>query len=159
MRLRNLFIQEEGVDEENVDAVRDGINELDVIISDNFADAMDREIGIEFNIGSRLGAPREYLIVYYNPDKNYKNNPYVFVLQNQLNRALVDTTTFASFADLAELEIRRDVNHTLAMGFKRLPKVASILSAGEINQARILAAEYDKTQAFINTEDHDDPEP
>ena len=72
MRLRNLSITDAEV--ENRELVIDGVQEVERVIEDNYEETLNREIGIEFNIGSRLGFSKEYLVVYCNPD--YKNNPY-----------------------------------------------------------------------------------
>ena len=139
MKLRNLKIIDAPVNNKNL--VIDGINELNLIIMDNYNDTIEREIGIEFNIGSRLGEPREFLIVYANP--NYKNNPYVFILKNTENgKVLVKETTLESFQSLADLDMRKEINKVLAVGFKNLPKYA-FLSINQINEARNFAEEYD----------------
>lgn len=139
MNLRNLKINDVLVN--NKSLVIDGINELDIIIMDNYHDTIEREIGIEFNIGSRLGEPKEYLIVYVNPD--YKNNPYIFILKNTENgKVLVKETTLESFQYLADLDMRKEINKALAVGFKNLPKFA-FLSMNQINEARNFAEEYD----------------
>lgn len=139
MKLRNLIINDFPVN--NKSLVIDGIKELDLIIMDNYNDTIEREIGIEFNIGSRLGEPREFLIVYANP--NYKNNPYVFILKNTENgKVLVKETTLESFQSLADLDMRKEINKVLAVGFKNLPKYA-FLSISQIDEARNFAEEYD----------------
>ncbi len=137
MRLRNLEITEEDVD--NQDAIIDAIKELELIIEDNY-DTVSKEVAIEFNIGSRLGEPREYLVVYSNPE--YINNPYVFVLRKNENPGLVRETSINSFADLADEYVRKEVNKTIYVGFKRLPQYA-FLSMNEIKDAREMASDYD----------------
>ena len=51
MNLHNLRITDSDVDSKSM--VKDGIYELGMIIEDNYKFVLDREIGIEFNIGSR----------------------------------------------------------------------------------------------------------
>lgn len=139
MKLKNLEIKDSNIN--NKKEVIDAIHELDNVISDNYLDSLDREIGIEFNIGSRLGEPKEYLVIYANP--KYKNNPYIFVLkQIDSERELVNNTTLESFRDLEDIYIRQEVNKTIAVGFKNLPKHA-FLSLAQIQTARDLAEEYD----------------
>ena len=125
--------------------VMDGIRELDIIIHDNYANWCEKEIAIEFNIGSRLGEPKEYLIIYVNPE--YKNNPYIFILkQTDYGKRLVKETTLESFQCLADLDTRREVNKTLAIAFKNLPKYA-FLGINQVNSAREFAEEFDEERA------------
>lgn len=139
MNLRNLKIFENNI--QNKNDIIDGIIELDNVIMDNYQIIKEKEIGIEFNIGSRLGEPREYLVVYSNPD--YKNNPYVFILkQTEEGRKLVKETDLFTFVDLADLDIRREINKTLVIGFNNLPKYA-FLGKQQIEDARNLANDYD----------------
>lgn len=140
MRLRNLQIDE--IQDENLATIKDGVLELGIIIDDNYQDVLSREIAIEFNIGSRLGEVREYLIVYNNPE--YKNNPYVFVLDKYEN-ALKDRVSTETFRALTDEYARKNINHTLGVGFKHLPD-HWFLSEQEILCARDLAQEYDKTE-------------
>ena len=140
MRLKNLQIIETNITDK--DKVIDAINELDIIISDNYDRTLEREISIEFNIHSRLGEPREYLVVYVNP--KYKNNPYVFILTNNDNvRELVDIISLDVFRDLSDDYIRQEVNKTIATGFKRLPEYA-FLSEEQINNAREYVKKYNR---------------
>lgn len=139
MRLRNLKIS--NIDIPNKDMVIDSIKELELLINDNYHQILDKEIGIEFNIGSKLGEPREYLVVYVNP--NYVNNPYVFILrQTKEGKKLTNNTSLESFKHLADNLIRQEVNKSIAIGFRNLPHFA-FLGIGQIQKAREFAEEYD----------------
>ena len=142
--LRNLQILKsiEDFSESERLSIIDGINELRIIIEDNYKEILNKEIAIEFNIGSRLGEPREYLVVYANPE--YKNNPYVFILKQKENqRELVSCTTLDSFKALADLDERKSINNVLTVGFENLPKHA-FLSINQIEIARNFAEKYDE---------------
>lgn len=140
-RLRNLKIYNAEVD--NKDLIIDGINELDIIINDNYNDFLQKEICMEFNIGSMLEKSKEYLVVYANP--NLKNNPYVFILKNTENgRIILKETTLNSFQSLSNLDKRKEINRKLHIGFENLPKHA-FFSIEQIKDARNLAKEYDNT--------------
>ncbi len=146
MNLRNLRITDRDVDSKSM--VKDGIHELGIIIEDNYKFVLDKEIGIEFNIGFRLGEPREYLVVYANPD--YKNNPYIFVLkQTEDGRQLVKETTLETFRELADMDIRKEINKTLVVGFRNLPQYA-FLGMGQIEQAREYAEDFDLEESAEN---------
>ena len=139
MRLRNLRIAESDVENRNM--VIDGIEEVERVIEDNYEDSLDREIGIEFNIGSRLGFAKEYLVVYCNPD--YKNNPYVFLLRrSDEGRELSKDANLKDFEVLGDLETRQDVMKTIAIGFRNLPKFA-FLGLPDMITARGMASDYD----------------
>ena len=139
MRLRNLKIQD--LDIPNRIQIIDEIQELEQIIKDNYLNSCEREIAIEYNIGSRLGEPKEYLVVYVNPE--YKNNPYVFILKQENNeRFLVKETSLKTFEDVADPYVRQEVNKTIAIGFKRLPEHA-FLSENQIQTARSYAYSFD----------------
>ncbi len=137
MKLKNLVIYDADIDEK--DKILWAVSELNDVITDNYQMVMDKEIAIEFNIGSRLGEPREYLVVYSNPD--YKHNPYVFIFKKD-EQELCKETTLTSFADLADDDIRKEVHKVLYTGFKMLPKHA-FLSINQIEKARELALEVD----------------
>ena len=55
MKLRNLSIIEQEID--NKEMVIDGLKETGVVLENNY-EAIKSEVGIEFNIGSRLGETR-----------------------------------------------------------------------------------------------------
>ncbi len=138
MNIRNLIINDKNID--NHEEIVDAIRELEIVISNNYQNVKE-EIGIEFNIGSRLGEPKEYLVVYVNPE--YKNNPYVFVLKNfNENKLLCKETSISSFRDLADKDVRKEVNKAIYVGFKRLPKYA-FLGIKDIQSARDMAKETD----------------
>jgi len=140
LNLRNLKITDAEV--KNRDMVLDGIKELGIVIEDNYDNWIKREIALEFNIGSRLGEPREYLVVYANPD--FTKNPYVFILkQTDSGKCLVNETSLESFQDLADLDSRKEINKTLAVAFKNLPDHA-FLGTLQIEGARKLAKEFDE---------------
>lgn len=136
MKLKNLVIN--GGKVENLNLIIDGINELAIVIDDNYDEIKEKEIGIEFNIGSRLGETKEYLVIYSNP--TLKDKLYVFILKKnqQGSQELVSETTFESFQCLADLEDRRSVNKTIATGFKRLPQFA-FLSIDQMKEAKRMA--------------------
>ncbi len=140
MKLRNLII-DNIIDIPNKDDIIDAIHELDIIINDNYNGLATEERAIEFNIGSRLGEVKEWLVIYSNPE--YKNNPYVFILA-QINgqRVLLDQTDLYSFAELRDPWTRKDVNKTIAIGFNNLPNHA-FLGQSQIEDARNLANQYD----------------
>lgn len=138
MNIRNLIINDKNIN--NHEDIVDAIKELEIVISDNYQNVKE-EVGIEFNIGSRLGEPKEYLVVYVNPE--YKNNPYVFVLKNfNENKLLCKETSISSFRDLADKDVRKEVNKAIYVGFKRLPKYA-FLGIKDIQSARDMAKETD----------------
>lgn len=138
MNIRNLIINDKNIN--NHEDIVDAIKELELVISDNYQNVKE-EVGIEFNIGSRLGEPKEYLVVYVNPE--YKNNPYVFVLKNfNENKLLCKETSISSFRDLADKDVRKEVNKAIYVGFKRLPKYA-FLGIKDIQSARDMAKETD----------------
>lgn len=144
MRLRNLVIKDREI--ENHDKIIDAIKELDIVISDNYR-KIKEEIGIEFNIGSRLGEPKEYLVIYVNPE--YKNNPYIFVLKNFNDKKLLcRETTLLSFSDLSDDDIRREVNKAIYIGFKRLPEHA-FLGIKDIQSARDMAKQTDDEELIM----------
>ena len=138
MNIRNLIINDKNIN--NHEDIVDAIKELEIVISDNYQNVKE-EVGIEFNIGSRLGEPKEYLVVYVNPE--YKNNSYVFVLKNfNENKLLCKETSISSFRDLADKDVRKEVNKAIYVGFKRLPKYA-FLGIKDIQSARDMAKETD----------------
>jgi hypothetical protein len=139
MRLRNLSITDAEV--ENRELVIDGVQEVERVIEDNYEETLNREIGIEFNIGSRLGFSKEYLVVYCNPD--YKNNPYVFMLRRtEEGKELSKKASLDDFEVLGDLETRQDVLKSIAVGFKNLPKYA-FLGLPDMVKARGMASDYD----------------
>lgn len=136
MKLKNLVIN--GGKVENLDLIIDGINELSVTIDGNSDEIKEKEIGVKFYIGSRLGEAREYLVLYSNPI--LKDKLYVFILKqtSQNLQKLVSETSFESFQGLADLEERKSVNKAISTGLQMLPQIA-LLSMTEMEEAKRLA--------------------
>ncbi len=141
MFLRNLMIRDD-IDLPSKEEIIDGINELALIIDDNYDETLKKEIALEFNIGSRLGIQKDYLVVYANPA--YANNPYVFILSPDKDgtRRLHKETDLGVFKELSDLFARQDINKAISTGFARLPQYA-FLSQQQICDARQLAMDYD----------------
>ena len=141
MRIRNLQIDDVDYEDGFKREIIDSINDLSIIINDNYQNLTNEEIALEFNIGSRLGEPKEYLIVYNNP--NGKNNPYVFLLVKENGQdVLTSHTDMHSFESLFDKETRREVNKVISVGFDRLPKHL-FLSQSELYEARVMSRQHD----------------
>lgn len=140
MSLRNLEIVNT-VNPLQKEAIEQCVNELESFITNNYNE-LNKEVAIEFNIGSKIQPYSMHLVIYNNPER--KNNPYVFILaQLEEKRVLVNKAELAFFAGLTDYDNFRDLNITLRSGFKNLPKFA-FLSEQEIKKARKLSKEYDE---------------
>lgn len=146
MNIRNLTIFDSNLP--NKDKIIDGIQELDLVISDNFNLLSDKETAIEFNIGSQVGSIKKYFVIYNNP--SFKNNPYYYILEfDQNQQKLVKETSLDTFIDLEDKDTRRFFHHKIVTGFRNLPKHA-FLSQHQIEHARELSNDYDKYNTEMN---------
>ena len=134
MKLLNMEISDADVpDKINV---LDAIHELATIIKDNYESWNSQHVWLEFNIGTRIGQTRHFLVVFCDIALPY--NPYVLHLsRDSQGQSLTTSASLDIFSNLADREIRRETNRGISVGFKRLPHYA-FLSEQQIIQARNL---------------------
>lgn len=141
MKIRNLeIIDSLGLEQKS--PIENCLSELDGFIRNNYINVLEREIAIEFNLGSKIAPYDMHLVVYNNPER--ANNPYLFVLAKlEDKRILVNRAELAFFSGLLDYQTFKDFKISLRTGFENLPKFA-LLGEKELNVARRLSREYDE---------------
>lgn len=139
-RLRNLRINDDNPN--GKEDILTALSELKTIIENNHKKFEDREIILEFNLGSRIGRQHQYLVIYSSPA--YRNNPYIFILNpTECDAELHQVTNLSIFADLQNKFMQQTLRKAIFKRYQHLPK-HRFLSEEQIFSAREFASNDDE---------------